>query len=80
MKEKKSRFGDWEFHHIPQICIATKVAVIVVTVSGFHFSFKCEGGEGAEQVTVSNTQARRSQELGQQRKELACVDYIPYAL
>lgn len=30
-----------------------KVAVIVVTVSGFHFSFKCEGGEGAGPVAVS---------------------------
>uniref|UniRef100_A0A3B4VA54 Uncharacterized protein n=1 Tax=Seriola dumerili TaxID=41447 RepID=A0A3B4VA54_SERDU len=29
-----------EFHHIPQFCIAINIAVIVVTVSGFHFNFK----------------------------------------
>uniref|UniRef100_A0A3Q3Q4P5 Uncharacterized protein n=1 Tax=Monopterus albus TaxID=43700 RepID=A0A3Q3Q4P5_MONAL len=35
-----------EFHHIPQFCIAIKIkfVVIVVTLSGFHFGFKCEGG------------------------------------
>jgi len=80
MKEK-SQFGDGKFHHIPQFCIAIKkIAVIVVTVGGFHFSFKCEGRGGCGTGYRVDTQARRSQELGQQPEELACVDYIPYAL
>lgn len=61
MKEgkKNKSIGDGEFHHISQLCIAMKIAVIVVTVSGFfYFIFffslcKCEGVEGAGQVTVS---------------------------
>lgn len=37
--EKNKSIGDGEFHHISQLCIAMKIAVIVVTVSGFFFFF-----------------------------------------
>lgn len=41
MKEgkKNKSIGDGEFHHISQLCIAMKIAVIVFTVSGFFFFF-----------------------------------------
>uniref|UniRef100_A0AAX7UGU0 Uncharacterized protein n=1 Tax=Astatotilapia calliptera TaxID=8154 RepID=A0AAX7UGU0_ASTCA len=31
--EKNKSIGDGEFHHISQLCIAMKIAIIVVTVS-----------------------------------------------
>lgn len=58
MKEGKKKPSQLETGNFitSQFCIAMKIAVIVVTVSGFFFLFslcKCEGGEGAGQVTVS---------------------------
>lgn len=53
MKEKKVDLETGNFITSHNFASPQKVAVIVVTVSGFHFSFKCEGGEGAGQVTVS---------------------------
>jgi len=48
-----------------------KVEVIVVTVSGFHFRSKCEGGQGAGQVTMT---------ANKHDVHTSWVDYIPYAL
>uniref|UniRef100_A0A3Q1BST2 Uncharacterized protein n=1 Tax=Amphiprion ocellaris TaxID=80972 RepID=A0A3Q1BST2_AMPOC len=59
-----------EVHHIPQFCIAMKFAVIVITVSGFNFSFKCEGGEGRGQVTVSTRKHDVHRSWGNNRKNL----------